>query len=130
MKEVWICCLALLLRGGHAWIMPPSSSAALRPSRIRTPSGLFDSASSKSWVDGVVKEDAISIDQQQQQRDEQQEWIRDDLLSLAVGKELKQSATVGPDTVIVYDTTLRGTSLTISGDGGCVLYYCRAIFVH
>jgi len=87
-----------------------SSAALLRPSRIRTPSGLFDSAASKSWVDGVVKEDVGITDQHQQQRDEQQEWIREDLLSLAVGKELERSATVGPDTVIIYDTTLRGTS--------------------
>jgi len=93
-------------------VVSSSSAALLRPSRIRTPSDLFDSASSKSWVDGVVKEDASITDQQQQQQqqDEQQEWIREDLLSLAVGKELERSATVGPDTVIIYDTTLRGKS--------------------
>ena len=51
-------------------------------------------SSSKSWVDEVVADT----------------WISESMQAVAASEEAPRTAVVGPDHVLVYDTTLRGTS--------------------
>ena len=82
-----------------------------------------DTPSSAASPKTFTQQQVVSLDDND---DDSAGWIHKGLVDLlALGRSSEQSAVVGPDNVLIYDTTLRGTSVApreLNSSSYCTCY--------